>query len=130
MEYNTRILSSELNWYENGDLVKNPEFSANMEVIQRGINENYNEIQDLQAQAENFVEIDNIVAGDNIEIEKQDIVSLAKRLEEVFLPNQSKSILLPRESNALYLIQRIRDEAHRFAITFHRELRSKAMKKS
>ena len=74
MEYNTRILSSELNWYENGDLVKNPEFSANMEVIQRGINENYNDIQDLQAQAENFVEVDNIVAGENIEIEKQDKV--------------------------------------------------------
>ena len=72
MEYNTRILSSELNWYENGDLVSNPEFSANMEVIQRGINENYKDIQDIQKQAENFVEIDKIVAGDNIEIEKQD----------------------------------------------------------
>lgn len=58
-----------------------------------------------------------------------DFISLAKREEEVFLPNQSKSILLPRDSNALYLIQRIRDEAHRFAITFHRDLRSKAIKK-
>jgi excinuclease ABC subunit C len=57
-----------------------------------------------------------------------DFVSLAKREEEVFLPNKSKSILLPRNSNALYLIQRIRDEAHRFAITFHRDLRSKSMK--
>lgn len=58
-----------------------------------------------------------------------DFVSLAKREEEVFLPNQSESILLPRESNVLYLIQRIRDEAHRFAITFHRDLRSKKLKK-
>ena len=58
-----------------------------------------------------------------------DFVSLAKREEEVFLPHKSKSILLPRDSNALYLIQRIRDEAHRFAIAFHRDLRSKAMKK-
>ena len=57
-----------------------------------------------------------------------DFVSLAKREEEVFLPHQSDSILLPRNSNALYLIQRIRDEAHRFAITFHRDLRSKALK--
>ena len=57
-----------------------------------------------------------------------DFVSLAKREEEVFLPNQSKSILLPRDSNALYLIQRIRDEAHRFAITYHRDLRSKALR--
>ncbi len=57
-----------------------------------------------------------------------DFVSLAKREEEVFLPNQSDSILLPRDSNALYLIQRIRDEAHRFAITFHRDLRSKKLR--
>ena len=57
-----------------------------------------------------------------------DFVSLAKREEEVFLPNQSDSILLPRDSNALYLIQRIRDEAHRFAITFHRDLRSRKLK--
>lgn len=71
-EYNTRILTSELNWYENGDLVSNPEFSANMEMIQKGINENYKDIQDLQKQAENFVEIDKIKAGDNISVEKKD----------------------------------------------------------
>ena len=54
------------------------------------------------------------------------IVSLAKKEEEVFLPGQSESILLPRHSQALYMIQRIRDEAHRFAITYNRALRRKA----
>ena len=58
-----------------------------------------------------------------------DFVSLAKRDEEVFLPEQSTSIMLPRQSEALYLIQRVRDEAHRFAITYHRLLRTKAIKK-
>lgn len=58
-------------------------------------------------------------------VEGIDFVSIAKREEEVFLPNQSKSILLPRNSSALFLFQRIRDEAHRFAITYHRKLRSK-----
>lgn len=56
-----------------------------------------------------------------------DIVSLAKRNEEVYLPNQSKPIILPRNSSALFVFQRIRDEAHRFAITYHRKLRSKTM---
>lgn len=56
-----------------------------------------------------------------------DVVSLAKKHEEVFLPKQSKPVILPRNSSALFLFQRIRDEAHRFAITYHRKLRSKKM---
>ena len=54
------------------------------------------------------------------------IFGLAKRLEEIFLPHQEQSILLDRKSPALHLIQRIRDEAHRFGITHHRKLRQKA----
>jgi excinuclease ABC subunit C len=53
--------------------------------------------------------------------------SLAKRFEEVYLPGQSDPVRIPRQSEALYLLQRIRDEAHRFAITYHRELRGKRM---
>ena len=56
-----------------------------------------------------------------------DVVSIAKKHEEVFLPKQSKPVILPRNSSALFLFQRIRDEAHRFAITYHRKLRSKSM---
>ena len=53
------------------------------------------------------------------------VIGLAKREEEIFKEGQSESILLDRESAALHLIQRIRDEAHRFAITYHRKLRGK-----
>jgi excinuclease ABC subunit C len=55
------------------------------------------------------------------------LVGLAKRLEEVWLPREQYPTILPRTSEGLYLLQRVRDEAHRFAITFHREKRSKAM---
>ena len=54
------------------------------------------------------------------------ICGLAKENEEIFLPGRSDSILLPRDSQALFLVQRVRDEAHRFAITFHRAKRSKS----
>ena len=60
---------------------------------------------------------------------KLDIVSLAKREEEVFLPEKRTPVIFPTSSPALHLFQRIRDEAHRFAITFHRQLRSKGMLK-
>ncbi|MFC4396428.1 excinuclease ABC subunit UvrC [Arthrobacter sedimenti] len=55
------------------------------------------------------------------------VVGLAKRLEEVWLPDSDFPVILPRTSQGLYLLQRIRDEAHRFAITFHRQKRGKAM---
>lgn len=58
------------------------------------------------------------------------IVSLAKRLEEIFIPGRPYPVLLPRTSQALYLVQRVRDEAHRFAITYHRALRSKGAVRS
>ena len=58
------------------------------------------------------------------------VVGLAKRLEEVWVPGQDYPVILPRASEGLYLLQRVRDEAHRFAVTFHRQRRSKAMTRS
>jgi excinuclease ABC subunit C len=55
------------------------------------------------------------------------VASLAKQFEEVYLPGRSEPVRIPRQSEALYLLQRIRDEAHRFAITYHRQLRDKRM---
>jgi excinuclease ABC subunit C len=64
---------------------------------------------------------------DELGIEEVALVGLAKRLEEVWLPRTDHPMILPRTSEGLYLLQRLRDEAHRFAITFHRQRRSKAM---
>jgi excinuclease ABC subunit C len=58
------------------------------------------------------------------------VASLAKRFEEVYVPGKSEPVQISRQSEALYLLQRVRDEAHRFANTFHRELREKRMTKS
>jgi excinuclease ABC subunit C len=58
------------------------------------------------------------------------LCGLAKRLEEVWMPGSKDPLILPRNSEGLYLLQRIRDEAHRFAITFHRSRRSKVMLES
>jgi len=64
---------------------------------------------------------------DELGIDDVSLVGLAKRLEEVWLPGESYPVILPRTSEGLYLLQRVRDEAHRFAITFHRQKRSRAM---
>ena len=63
-------------------------------------------------------------------LEQIPLCSLAKENEEIFVPHTPEPIVLARDSQALYLMQRIRDEAHRFAISFHRNLRSKSSLKS
>ncbi len=60
-----------------------------------------------------------------LELEEVPLAGLAKRFEELFVPRRSAPIVLPRNSQGLYLVQRIRDEAHRFAITYHRNVRSR-----
>jgi excinuclease ABC subunit C len=61
--------------------------------------------------------------------DRLELASLAKQFEEVFIPGRSEPIRIPRDSDAIYLLQQLRDEAHRFAISFHRELRNKKMTK-
>jgi excinuclease ABC subunit C len=58
------------------------------------------------------------------------VASLAKRFEEVYVPGRPDAVRIPRDSEALYLLQQVRDEAHRFAITYHRQLRGKKMTRS
>jgi excinuclease ABC subunit C len=65
-----------------------------------------------------------------VKSKKLKVVGLAKRVEEIFLPNNPQPIILSHDDPALQLLQRLRDEAHRFGITFHRQLRSKQAVKS
>jgi len=69
-------------------------------------------------------------AMDELEIADVALCGLAKRLEEVWLPDADEPVILPRTSEGLYLLQRVRDEAHRFAITHHRARRSRSMVES
>ncbi len=69
-------------------------------------------------------------ALDELGIDDVPVCGLAKRLEEIWLPAQEDPVILPRTSDALFLMQRLRDEAHRFAITHHRSRRSKSMVES
>jgi len=62
---------------------------------------------------------------DDLNIKDQNIIGLAKRLEEVYLPHESIAQNIPKTSSGLRLLQRVRDEAHRFAVTYHRSIRSK-----
>jgi len=61
----------------------------------------------------------------DLDLQGQPVIGLAKKLEEVFLPGRGEPELLPKASTSLRLLQRIRDEAHRFAVSYHRSLRSK-----
>jgi len=72
-------------------------------------------------------EVKKILDSLNLELP---IISIAKKEEEIFKPEVHKSIILPSDSKALFLLQRIRDEAHRFAVTYHRRLRSKELRNS
>ena len=69
-------------------------------------------------------------AADSCLLTAAPIIGLAKRIEEIFFPDNPDPLILPHDNPALQLLQRLRDEAHRFGITFHRDLRSKQAVKS
>ena len=71
-----------------------------------------------------------VAALEELGLEEIPVASLAKKFEEVYLPGDPDPVRIPRDSEALYLLQAVRDEAHRFAITYHRSRRDKAMTKS
>ena len=116
------------------------DFAMMHEVISRRFR-NYLADQERPAKERKFAYAPNLVlidggkgqlnaarrAMDELGITGVEVASLAKRMEEVYRPDRPEPVILPRSSEALYLIQRIRDEAHRFAITYHRSLRGQEM---
>ncbi|MCX7736571.1 MAG: excinuclease ABC subunit UvrC [Candidatus Kapabacteria bacterium] len=112
------------------DVHKNDDFAAMREAVGR----RYKRVLEENEALPDLIVIDGgkgqlssaLEVLKELKIEKKvNIIGLAKRLEEVFLPNSSEPIQLPRTSSSLKLLQQVRDEAHRFAITFHRKLREK-----
>jgi excinuclease ABC subunit C len=111
---------------------KPDDFASMREVIRR-------RLERLQAGDEKFGETPDLILIDGgkgqlsaaVEVAQEmgievPMIGLAKQFEEIFLPGRPDPVRLPRNSPALFLLQRIRDEAHRFGLTFHRLLRSKA----
>ncbi|OWZ83811.1 excinuclease ABC subunit UvrC [Natranaerobius trueperi] len=124
------------------------DFKAMNEVIKRRFNRAKNEETDMQSEGNEgsikFAVLPDIIVIDGgkgqlnsalralkeVGYEDIPVLSLAKQDEEVFVPGKSQPMNFPMDSEALKLLQRVRDEAHRFAVTYHRKKRGKAMKKS
>lgn len=121
---------SEYRKFKNEDVLRNDDFATMKEVVYRRYSRLLNEKKALP----DLIIIDGgkgqlsaaVEVLEELGIQKKvNIIGLAKRLEEVFFPGESEAILLPKSSLSLRLLQQIRDEAHRFAITYHRKLRDK-----
>ncbi|HUI64408.1 MAG TPA: excinuclease ABC subunit UvrC [Bacteroidota bacterium] len=105
------------------------DFASMREIITR----RYSRLLEEQAQLPDLIMVDGgkgqlssaVEALEKLGIRERAVIGLAKRLEEVFLPGRSEPELLPKTSAGLRLLQQVRDEAHRFAITFHRAVRAK-----
>ena len=118
------------------------DFAALQEVLERRWRHGWSERE--AGRTDNFAEFPDLLVIDGgkgqlssvcerlreIGAQAPAVISLAKQEEEVFVPGQSAPLVLPRSSAALQLLQQLRDEAHRFAVTFHRELRGKGQTRS
>ena len=123
---------------------KNDDFEAMREVINRRFNRLIDKKKTVSTKLDSFNKRPDLVlidggkgqlssalqSLDNLGISDIPVAGIAKREEEIFLPYTEDSIILDKSSQGLYLIQRIRDEAHRFAITYHRNIRGKKSNKS
>lgn len=126
---------SEYRKFKNETVNKNDDFATMREVVER----RYKRLLEENKRLPNLIIIDGgkgqlssavQVLRELGIFDKVKVIGLAKRLEEVFFPNSTEPLLLPRTSSSLRLLQQLRDEAHRFAITYHRKLRSKRTFKS
>jgi excinuclease ABC subunit C len=120
------------------------DFAAMEEVLQRRFRRYLAEREDGARKGKRFAYPPNLVVVDGgraqlnvavrvleeLGLEEIAAIGLAKRFEEVYLPDRAEPLRIPRDSEALYLLQQVRDEAHRFAITYHRQLRGKTMTRS
>ncbi len=105
------------------------DFASMQEIIER----RYSRVLELNLPMPDLIMVDggkgqlssSVEILDKLGLKNYEIIGLAKRLEEVFLPNEPEAQSIPKTSSSLKLLQHVRDEAHRFAITFHRERRSK-----
>jgi len=112
-----------------GERSANDDFASMREVIRR----RYEHVKEQNEALPDIVMVDGgkgqlssaLEVLQSLGLESQPVISLAKRLEEVFVPGESDPVFIPKTSSALRLLQQLRDEAHRFAITYHRSLRSK-----
>ena len=128
-----RPLKSNYRKFKIKTVIGNDDFSSLKEVIKRRIKEFDLKKDDSFSKKPDLIIIDGgkgqlssvLEVLQNSSFNNIPVISLAKKLEEVFIPNKSISIIFERGSLQLRLLQNIRDEAHRFAITFHRSLRTK-----
>ncbi|MGM0414554.1 MAG: helix-hairpin-helix domain-containing protein, partial [Bacillota bacterium] len=112
--------------------VSGPDDFASMKEV---INRRYSRILEEGRKLPDLILIDGGKGQLNVAVEvldklglaQLDIIGLAKKEEEVFLPDKKEPVILPANSPGLYLLQRVRDEAHRFAVNYHRKLRSRRL---